>query len=812
MMDDKKFTFSMLKRFSFIPLPLIIATAVIIYIVDIRTIYEPHLLLPILNTIFIGGGGFTIAFIAASAYVFAATRQALFLGGGSLALGISALLAGWIFADSPNVAVTIFSIGALLAAVLHILGATQGTEKYLARYSLKKFPRQLIAILFYSGITIFFVILSVAAIRGFFPPFFVAGEGYTPTRWVITIEYLVLFFTSALFYARSYYLFKKSFLYWYSLGLAIISIGLTLAPLATPGSPLNWLGRISQYLGSIYFLVAAVSVLKEARAKGIGFAQTLGNIWLEPAISYRMLVSMAGDAIISIDDEGKVLVWSPAAERLFGYSQNEAIGSPFASLVAADEQADWLMIRLDRSPDKNRVELELRRKNGETFTAELSVSIADIPSGRLRMVMIRDITERKRTEEELKRAKELSDTLNRINATMNSTLDFDEIMRRIVVEAAKAIGSDACNITLCRNGHWTVAYTYGLPQQVIGIRFTGQQAVISDLVAATKKPLAIKDIRSEERFRHWILQEYGVRSVLGISLLVREEVIGILYFIYFSVKPSFSQAEIDFAEKLSTSISLAIQNARLFEERKRVEEELRQLTAELSRSNAELEQFAYIASHDLQEPLRMISGFTQLLARRYKGKLDKDADEFIAYIIDGVTRMQRMIEDLLAYSRVGTRGKPFESTNLEDVFNQAVTNLKAAIEENKAVITHDPLPTVMADASQMIQLFQNLIANAIKFRKREEPPRIHISARRKGNEWLFSVQDNGIGIASEFMDHLFQLFQRAHPAGEYPGTGIGLATCKRIVERHGGRIWAESEPGKGSTFYFTIPAKGGEKS
>ncbi len=242
------------------------------------------------------------------------------------------------------------------------------------------------------------------------------------------------------------------------------------------------------------------------------------------------------------------------------------------------------------------------------------------------------------------------------------------------------------------------------------------------------------------------------------------------------------------------------------QERKQIEEELKQRTEELARSNADLEQFAYVAPHDLQEPLRMVSGFTQLLARRYKGRLDKSADEFIGYIVNGVIRMQRMVEDLLAYSRVGTRGKPFEPTNLEDILNQVVTNLKVSIEENKAQITHDPMPTVMADSTQMVQLFQNLIANAIKFRKKEEPPRIHISAQKKGDEWQFSVKDNGIGITPEFMEHLFQLFQRGHIANEYPGTGIGLAICKRIVERHGGRIWAESEVGKGSIFYFTIPA------
>ncbi|KCZ72009.1 PAS domain S-box [Candidatus Methanoperedens nitroreducens] len=240
-------------------------------------------------------------------------------------------------------------------------------------------------------------------------------------------------------------------------------------------------------------------------------------------------------------------------------------------------------------------------------------------------------------------------------------------------------------------------------------------------------------------------------------------------------------------------------------ERRRAEEELRRRTEDLARANAELEQFAYIAAHDLQEPLRMISIFTQLLAKHYKGRLDKDADEFITYVVDGARHMQQMIEDLLTYSRVGTSGKPFKPTNCEAVFYQAVANLKMAIEENRAEVTHDPLPTVIVDTSQMIELFQNLISNAIKFR-REELPRIHVLAKKQESEWIFSVKDNGIGISPEFMGQLFKIFQREYVA-KYPGTGVGLAICRRIVERHGGRIWAESEPGKGSTFYFTIPVR-----
>jgi light-regulated signal transduction histidine kinase (bacteriophytochrome) len=236
-----------------------------------------------------------------------------------------------------------------------------------------------------------------------------------------------------------------------------------------------------------------------------------------------------------------------------------------------------------------------------------------------------------------------------------------------------------------------------------------------------------------------------------------------------------------------------------------LEKRVLERTQELKRSNEDLEQFAYVASHDLQEPLRMIQNYLQLLRQRYQDRLDTNADEFITFALDGGKRMQQLIHDLLTYSRVDTHGKEFVPTDLEAVMANALANLKVAIDEAGATLTHDVLPTLRGDEVQLTQLFQNLIGNAVKFRG-EAPPKVHVAAQRTDKEWEFSVCDNGIGIAEQDFQRIFVVFQRLHSREKYPGTGIGLSVCKKIVERHGGRIWVESRLGKGTVFYFTLPA------
>lgn len=250
---------------------------------------------------------------------------------------------------------------------------------------------------------------------------------------------------------------------------------------------------------------------------------------------------------------------------------------------------------------------------------------------------------------------------------------------------------------------------------------------------------------------------------------------------------------------------------REIQERRQTEEELKRFTAQLETSNQELEQFAYVASHDLQEPLRVVAGYLQLLERRYKGRLDSDADEFIAFAVDAAKRMQNLINDLLAYSRIGRKIRPFEPTDINRVVAEAQRNVTLLVEETGAKIEVGPLPTVMADPAQLVLVFQNLIANGIKFHS-DQPPVIQINARERPDEWEFSVRDNGIGIDPQYSKRIFLIFQRLHTREEYPGTGIGLAICQKIVEYHDGKIWVESTVGEGTTFYFTLPKRAEEEA
>jgi PAS domain S-box-containing protein len=377
----------------------------------------------------------------------------------------------------------------------------------------------------------------------------------------------------------------------------------------------------------------------------------------------------------------------------------------------------------------------------------------------------------------------LKDRLSRSRAAQQKAQDEAEATRSqlasIVESSEDAILSKSLDGTI-RTWNRSATRLFGYaPEEAIGRPVT----ILIPLDHHGEEPAILARVSRGERIAHYE------------TVRVRKD--GTLVDVSLSVSPiRDASGRIIGAAKILRDISA----------RKHAEQQLAERAERLAQSNEELEQFAYVASHDLQEPLRMVSSYTQLLARRYRDKLDDNAREFIQYAVDGATRMQVLINDLLAYSRLDTRGGDFVPTSSQAALERALANLRLAIEESGAAVTHGPLPTVIADAVQLTQLFQNLVGNALKFRG-AEPARVHVSAERSDDDWLFAVRDNGIGIDPSYGERIFVIFQRLHGRTEYPGTGIGLAICKKIVERHRGRIWLDVASGPGATFRFTLPAR-----
>ncbi|MEH2275894.1 MAG: GAF domain-containing protein [Nostoc sp.] len=428
-----------------------------------------------------------------------------------------------------------------------------------------------------------------------------------------------------------------------------------------------------------------------------------------------------------------------------------------------------------------------------------------------------DITDRKQIEEELKRQNLRSQLFAEITLKIRESLQIDEILQTTVTEVQKLLKADRVFIfQLWPDGSGTVVQEAVLPgwpvilgKNLLDTCFKeeyqekyrqGRISAIEDIEAAHIQPC-----------HREFLQQFAVKANLVVPILVRQDIWGLLVAHQCAAPRQWNNFETELLQQLANQIGIALSQAQL------LQQETHQ-SQELTRSNADLEQFAYVASHDLQEPLRMVTSYLQLLEQRYKNKLDANADQFITYAVDGARRMQTLINDLLNYSRVSRRGQPFIPVDCNVVLERAIANLQLAITDTKAVVTHDPLPKVMADATQLTQVFQNLIANAIKFCQNQQP-QIHIGVEKRdanpdgedlnsipsADEWLFWVRDNAIGFESQYAERIFIIFQRLQARDKYPGTGIGLAICKKIIERHSGRIWVESKPGQGSTFYFTIP-------
>jgi len=475
---------------------------------------------------------------------------------------------------------------------------------------------------------------------------------------------------------------------------------------------------------------------------------------------FRLVVESAPCGMVMVDESGDMVLVNHELEKQFGYSKQEMLGRPIEILVPErfrgrhpEHREAFQHAPTARAMGAGR-DLYGLRKDGSEFPVELALNPIDSLFGLRTLGIVVDISERKRVEQQSR----LSEFAVSHSSLATFWITAGGKVSRVNLAACKMMGYSEEELLQMAVTEFNPEYS--------GDKWTIHWQELKDKHHITlESSLRHKEghlfpVEVRNNFLTFEGQEYNVKFVADIT------------------------------------------------ERKRAEENNAQQKAELARSNSELEQFAYVASHDLQEPLRMVSSYCGLLSRRYKGKLDNNADEFINFAVDGATRMRRLIDDLLLYSRVGRHDKAFAPINPTDSIRAAITNLEMAIGEAHAVITCDQLPTVFADPSQLTQIFQNIIGNALKFRG-DRDSRIHIAAQCSSesddpSQWVFSVKDNGIGFEQQLEDRVFVIFQRLHTRQEYPGNGLGLAITKKIIERHGGRIWVESKLGTGTTFFFTL--------
>jgi len=522
--------------------------------------------------------------------------------------------------------------------------------------------------------------------------------------------------------------------------------------------------------GSRFLADVTFTALRDSAGVLLGFSEMSHDVSdrKESDARYRGLLEAAPDAMVVVNQAGEIVLLNAQAEKQFGYRRDELVGqmvkniipTGFAERLVADgtrTAADALAQQIGTG-----IELSGLRKDGTEFPIEIMLSPLESAEGVLVTAAIRNITVRKEAEKHLTQVEG----------------KYSELL-----EAAP----DAM-LSICKTGRIVL-----LNSQMERLYGYGRDELLGQLAAVVLP----ERLRSGHATR---LAGYfaGAKEQPAIELPGRRKD-GTEFPAEINVSP------IDTADGLLLTVSIRdITLRKKAEAHVQAEARLVQKVEELNRSNEELGQFAYIASHDLQEPLRMVASYTQLLSKRYKGKLDSDADEFIAFAVDGANRMQRLIQDLLVFSRVGTCAEELLDTSSEEALAQAISNLGSAIEESGALVTHDPLPTVLADEIQLIQLFQNLVGNGIKYQN-NGVPRIHVSAApNEEGRWTFAVKDNGLGIDSQYFGRIFGMFQRLHKRDEFAGTGIGLAICKKIAERHGGSISVESQLGQGSTFRFAL--------
>jgi PAS domain S-box-containing protein len=509
------------------------------------------------------------------------------------------------------------------------------------------------------------------------------------------------------------------------------------------------------------------------------------------------LVESSEDAIITKSLNGTITSWNKGAETIYGYSADEIIGSNISILAPKNLklEIDELIEDIKQGKKVHHYETVRIRKDGRLINISITLSPIYIKGQLVGISTIaRDITQSKKVEAELKRYRgQLENLVKERTVELESAYKSLKESQEHYLTLFNSIDEGFCTVeVIFDENNYPVDYRF----LEVNPAFEKQTGLID------AKNNLMRDMASDHE-DYWF-EIYGKVALTGkpIRFVNEAKQLNRWYYVYaFKVgNPENREVAILFSDITKFKES----ENKLKNYQHTLEKQVKERTKELTRSNSELEHFAYVASHDLREPLRMITSFLQLLERKYDDKLDKDAHEFIGFAVDGAKRLNNMINDLLEYSQVTSKDKEFKPIDSEQILEETLINLKVPIDENKAVISHDPLPTIVGDKEILVELFQNLISNSIKYHG-NDPPKIQVSAKEENNHHCFSIKDNGIGMSNDHLERIFTIFQRLHGQDEYEGTGIGLSIAQKIVHEHGGQIWVESQEGKGSTFYFTIP-------
>ena len=737
-----------------VPAAFVIAAAVV-YAVGPTGSAESALVLATGNALFLSATSFTVALLAARTFAVTGEQDAVAMGCGTLALGIVCLLAGPFVSFDVDLGVTVHNTGMLLAGAAFLVSAALASRT--RRGEAAPAHRVRTIVIAYTAVVAVAAVLIWAAWTSVAPAFFVPGAGVSTLRQVVLGVAVVEFLSASAVLAALYRRTGSPFTRWYAPGLAMIGVGLATVWLGLPGSAITWVGRVAQWVGGAYLLVAILAAVQESGVWTIPLRQALRASQLR----FKELVESLPQLVWTCDASGSRDYLSPQWVAYAGVPEADELGQGWIERLHPDDREPRARAWRDAVANGTPFDVELRLRDRDGLYRWF----------RSRAVPMHDeagaVTQWLGTDTDVDDERRIEEALLESEDKFKYIFDHSVIGKSITFPSGEIHENEA------------FAAMLGYSREELEAR-RWQDLTHPDDIDPTQRQVdaLLTGEQESARFEKRYLHRDGTAVWADVSTRVRRDADGrALYFITSVVDIS---------------------------ERKRAEESIRRYAADLERSNKDLQQFAYVASHDLQEPLRMVASFVELLAERYEGRLDEKADQYIHFAVEGATRMQDLIQALLAYSRVESRGGEPEPTDANQVAASVLAGLRRLIDENGATVTVGDLPTVMIDPAHLTQLLQNLVENAVKFHG-EAAPEVHISAGESGPLAEFAVSDNGIGIDPLYGERVFDIFQRLNTRAAFPGTGMGLAICKRVVERLGGRLWVEPAPGGGSIFRFTLP-------